>query len=126
MQSRRLARVTNVAGMPRKEAVNYCGEVHQEDITLIDEQIEHLYLDRFDNNPEWKKWQEAIDQVNGHPSGKNWHILSIAVHLHSHQADVLRTISEIRREAMSRKVPLPENIFKDAIRFLTEINLYQE
>ncbi len=107
---------------------NYCGELRQKLVTLSCEQIEDRYLTT--NNPDFKRWQGVIDQVNEHPSGKDWHALSVATHLlHSHHQPnnlpIERTISDIKRHAADRNIPLPKDVFNNAIHLLTELNLYK-
>ena len=105
---------------------NYCGELRQKLVTLSCEQVEDRYLNNAINSPDFKRWQGVIDQVNEHPSGKDWHALSVAAHLHNHNnLPIEHTISDIKRHAADRNIPLPKDVFNNAIHLLTELNLYK-
>lgn len=121
-----VARVVEVGDALSKDTRNFCGEVCGEYIALVSEQVADQYLNSMANDPDFIKWQKAIDEINRHPGGKDWHALSVAVYMHSHRhADKLRTISEIRRQVMYRKMLLPEGIFKDASDLLRDLGLLQ-
>ena len=125
-----LARVTRDDTI-RKETENFCGELCQEHLALCDEQVEYRYLDRvrIANNPDFKRWQETIDMVNKYPNGKNWHIVSVATHLHAHgrsSVDQGIIIEDIKNRARDRNVSLPKNVFDDATLLLNNLNLTHE
>ena len=127
IESLNLARVTKIGDAICRFTKNYCGERCQEHIALCDEQVTYQYLDSIANHPDLREWQEVIDIINRHPSGKNWHTLSVAVHLHSHR-QVLpkqRVISDIKKRATEGNTPLPKNVFDDAVQLLTDLNLPQ-
>lgn len=129
IESFNLARVVKSGDAICRFTKNYCGEMCREYITLCDEQVADRYLMRIADNPDLKEWQKVIDQINKHPSGKDWHTISIAVHLHSHyqssNASIEDVIANIKRQATNKNVPLPKNVFSNAINLLAELNLYQ-
>ena len=121
-----LVRVVEVGDAISKDTRNYSGEMCREYISINSDQVEEMYLNTFAGDPDFKKWQKVIDKINRCPNGKDWHTLSIAVHLYSHRKmDVLRVISDTRREARGRNVLLPKSVFADATNLLTELNLFK-
>ena len=120
------ARITEVGDAVSKTTRNYCGEECRERVALIDEQIVNQYLRNITDNEGFERWQKAIDDINRHRYGKDWHVLSIAAHMHSRQLDWLRAISEMRRQARENKVSLPEGVFKAAMGLLYDLNLHPE
>ncbi len=118
-----VARITGVEDTVSKATRNHYGEECRERIALTDEQIMNQYLHRLSNDQKLRRWQQAIDKINSHPQGKDWHTLSVAVHLHNHRADRLQTIGEIRRQALNNKASLPEDVFRNAANLLSYIGL---
>lgn len=105
---------------------NYCGEECRENLALTNEQIVGQYLDNLRDDSQLKKWYQTIDTINRHPCGKDWHTLSVAVHLHNQQLDWLRSMSEMRRQARDNKVSLPEGVFRAATGLLYDLDLHPE
>ena len=108
-----------------KETRNHYGEECREYIGLKNEQFEALYLRDLVNGHQLEGWQQAIDKINSHPQGRDWHTLSVAVHLHNHQTDRLQIIGEIRRQALSNKASLSKDVFKNAANLLDTIGLHK-
>ena len=114
------------------EDVRNCyGEMRREHIAICSEQAVDLCLNNGTDNPDIKKWQKVINHINRHPNGKDWHTISIAVHLHSHRPTgpndppIERVMANIREHAKGRKIPLPKNVFDDACGLLNTLGLYQ-
>ena len=121
----KVVRIVGVGDATSKITRNHCGEECREYIALTDEQVEGQHLHNLANNQDFKRWQQAIDKINHHPHGKDWHALSVAVHLHSQQSNWPRTISEIRRQAKRKKALLPIDVFRDAANLLHDLNLHK-
>ena len=121
----KIARIKEVEKTVFEETRNHYGEECLEYIGLKDEQFEALYLRDLVNNQQLERWQQAIDKINSHPQGRDWHTLSVAVHLHNHRADRLQTIGEIRRQALSNKASLSEDVFRNAANLLDTIGLHK-
>ena len=109
----------------REGTENFCGELCQEHLVLCDEQVEYRYLNEIADDPDFKRWQEAIDMINRCPGGKDWHIVSVATHLHAHGA-TNRIIEDVKKRAKDRNVSLPKNVFDDATLLLNNLNLTHE
>lgn len=120
-----IARIKEVEDATFKETRNHYGEECREYIALTDEQIEARYLHDLVNDQQLERWQQAIDKINSHPHGRDWHTLSVAVHLHNHRADRLQIIGEIRRQALSNRASLSEDVFRNAADLLHTVGLHK-